>query len=259
MKICLIYKEEDRLIAGTARKLSKDLKAAGHKILTHPAKCRLTLTLGGDGTILRAARLTYKLKVPLLTVHMGGLGLLSETTLGEINSALRAVAAGKAAIDERRLLKVEVKREGKVIKRSIALNDAVICKREIARTIKLEAFLGNHLVGEYVADGLIVATPTGSTAYNYAVNGPILPIHSPSFVISPIAPHRGITRSIILSGPVVVRVKKGGVLLTLDGQEIFKLEEGDLVSAELGKESVKFLRLKTYDLWEILRTKLYWG
>ncbi|MFA4905723.1 MAG: NAD(+)/NADH kinase [Candidatus Margulisiibacteriota bacterium] len=259
MRLGIIYKTEDRLIAGTARKLTRDLRASGHKVTSPNSRCRLILTLGGDGTILRAARLSYKFKVPLLTVHMGGLGLLSEITLGEVNAALKAAAQGQCTIDERRLLKVEVRRGKRIIKRGIALNDAVVGKRDIARTIKLEAFLKGRLAGEYVADGLIVATPTGSTAYNYAVGGPILPIHSPAFVISPIAPHRGANRSIILAEPITVRVKKGGVLLTLDGQEIFKLEEGDLLTADLSRESIKFLRLKTYDLWDILRTKLYWG
>lgn len=265
MKIGIIYKEEDQLISGTAAKVMADLRAKGHKIIalheTRPLKgVQFAITLGGDGTVLRAARILSGSRVPILAVFLGGLGLLTEISLLEINHAVDMIKKKKYRVDSRMMIDVSVLRSGKKIKNSIALNDAVIGKSSIARTIKLEAFLKGKSMADYVGDGIVISTPTGSTAYNFAVNGPIIPLHGKSFVISPICPHRAANRSIVLQEPIAVKIKKGDDnLLTIDGQETFKLKINDEVTVDISKYKTDFIRLKEYDLWELLRTKLGWG
>ena len=156
----LIFKKEDGLIAGTAQQVIRDLKKEGYKVSLRGAK--LVITLGGDGTILRAARLLAQKGIPILGVHLGGVGFLSEIELMELKSALKQIAAKKFRIDQRMMLEVAV--GGKKL---IALNDVVIAKSGISRVIKFEL----EEIGQYTADGLILSTATGSTAYNLAAGG----------------------------------------------------------------------------------------
>jgi len=265
MKIGIVYKEEDKLIAGTAKKIIAELRASGYKILelhkAQPLKgMPFAITLGGDGTVLRAARILSRSKVPMLAVFLGGLGLLTEIPLLGIKHALEQIKKKKYHIDSRMMLDIDIYRSKKRINGSIALNDAVIGKSSIARTIKLEAFLGEKSIADYVGDGLIISTPTGSTAYNFAVNGPIIPPHGKTYVISPICPHRAANRSIVLAEPVTIRIQKGeDNLLTIDGQETFKLKKDDEVRVNISKFRTDFIRLKDYDIWGLLRAKLGWG
>ena len=245
------------MIAGTARKVISELKAAGHRISLKGAQ--FVLTFGGDGTILRAARQVYKTGLPLLPVHLGGLGLLSELSLGEIPSALKLVQQKKFKIDSRMMIEARVVRRGKTVLDAMALNDIVIGKSAIARTIKLEALQKEVNLAHFVGDGLIIATPTGSTAYNFAVSGPILPPQAEAFILSPICPHRAANRSLVLNDPVTIHILKGeNILLTVDGQQIFKLQKEDSILVLKSKYRTKFIRLKEYNLWRLLRDKLGW-
>jgi NAD+ kinase len=242
-----------------------ELRALGHKVTEfhHPEPARgvqFAITLGGDGTVLRSARILCRSKIPMLPVFLGGLGLLTEISLLEIKPALELIKKKKYHLDPRMMLDVNVYRNGKRIKNSIALNDAVIGKSSIARTIKLEAFLKGKSIADYVGDGLIISTPTGSTAYNFAVNGPIIPPHGKTYVLSPICPHRAANRSIVLQEPVSIRIQKGeDNLLTIDGQETFKLKKDDEVRINISAYRTDFIRLKEFNLWDLLRTKLGWG
>ncbi len=265
MRIGIVFKEEDSLIAGTAKKMISELKEAGHKVEVinaagKPKGIQVVLTFGGDGTVLRAARLVCKSGFPLLPVHLGGLGILTELTLAEIKDALKSVKANKYSIDPRMMLEATVIRSGHKIKNSLALNDVVIGKSSIARTIKLEAFMKDKSIANYVGDGLVISTPTGSTAYNFAVNGPILPPEAESYILSPICPHRAANRSIVLSDPVTIKIQKGeDLLVTLDGQEIYNLKRDDAIIIQKSKYKTKFIRLKEYNIWDLLRTKLGWS
>lgn len=261
-KLGIIYKLEDDLIAGTALKLAKDFSHL-FKVTTSlnkMDKVDFILTLGGDGTILRASRFACKNNIPILPVHLGGLGMLSEISLDQISEALNKVKNKEFIIDERLMLKASVVRKNKVVKELLALNDAVICRKEISRTIKLRVSLGNEHIADYISDGLIAATPTGSTAYNFAVMGPILPSFVKAYVLSPICPHRAANRSIVLENKCTIEIIKGDeVLLTTDGQETSVLNLEDKVTIEIAREKTKFIRLKEYDLWGLLRKKLSWG
>ncbi|NQU17212.1 MAG: NAD(+)/NADH kinase [Candidatus Saganbacteria bacterium] len=265
-KIGIIYKREDELIVNTAKQLVSDL-AADYKVLLDEKKFKgleFIITLGGDGTILRASKIATKMDIPILSVNLGGLGLMSEIMLNEISVAVSKIKAKKFKIDKRMMLEVGVatrsSRGIKTIKKSLALNDVVIGKNEIARTIKLEAYLSERLIASYVGDGLIISTPTGSTAYNFAVMGPILPPNAHSFILSPICPHRAANRSIVLNNPVLVRLVKGQeILLTIDGQTKISLLPGDFVSVKPSKLVTKLIRFKDYDLWGLLRAKMGWS
>ncbi|OGC03377.1 hypothetical protein A2276_00470 [candidate division WOR-1 bacterium RIFOXYA12_FULL_43_27] len=258
-KIGIIYKREDEIIANTAKKLASEF-APDFKVILEEKKIadvEFIITLGGDGTILRASKFGF----PLLSVHLGGLGIMSEINLDAITEAVSKIKAKKFIVDERMMLEVGIAgKKSKTIKKELALNDVVIGKNEIARTIKLDAFLGDRLMANYVGDGLIISTPSGSTAYNFAVMGPILPPNSKSFVISPICPHRAANRSVVLTDPVLVKLVKGDeILLTIDGQTKISLHPGDFVSVKPSKLTTKFIRFQEYDLWNLLRVKMGWG
>lgn len=265
-KIGIIYKTEDELIAGTAQKVAAELKADGYKVFLDEKRLKevdYIITMGGDGTILRASKISSKLKIPILPIHLGGLGIMSEIPLEGLSQALSAIKSKEFQLESRMMLEVEVvihARKGKQLKKGLALNDIVIGKNEIARTIKLEAYVKGKLIANYVGDGLIISTPTGSTAYNFAVQGPILPTDSLSFILSPICPHRAANRSIVLHDEVTVKLIKGqNILLTIDGQDKISLHEGDFVSTKPSKSVTTFIRLKEYDLWALLRERMGWG
>lgn len=265
MNIGIIYKEEDKLISATAKKVISELKALKHRVYIlnkakFESKPQFVITFGGDGTVLRAARIVSQKNIPILAVHLGGLGLLTEISLTEIEEAIKLIEAGKYHLDSRMMLEASVLKNNRVLKKSVALNDVVIGKSSIARTIKLEAFLGEKSIANYVGDGLVISTPTGSTAYNFALNGPIMPPQGKSYIVSPICPHRAADRSIVLDQPVLIRINKGEeMLMTVDGQETFKLDRDETIAIKKSKLKTNFIRLKEYNIWELLKTKLGWS
>lgn len=259
-KLCIIFKTEDQLILGTAEKLSVDLSKQFKIVPLNKVKdADFILTLGGDGTTLKAARLACFYEIPLLPVHLGGLGLLTEISLQEIPSVVSLLEQGKFKIDSRIMLKAQVFKGKNKTRVFFALNDIVLCKSDISRTIKLQAYIKQDLLSSYIADGLIVSTPTGSTAYNFAAMGPVMDPHSNLYVLSPICPHRGANRSIVLKKPVEIKLSKGDeFLLTADGQETLSLDAHNFVKVGIAKETTKFIRFKKYDIWKLLREKMGW-
>jgi NAD+ kinase len=247
--IGVIYKKEDRLIAGTAQQVIKDLKKKGYKI--DLAKAKFVLTLGGDGTILRAARALAKKGVPILGIHMGGLGFMSEIELHKLNEALDQIKKKKFIIDERAMIEAAV--SGRKI---LALNDIVISKSAIARVIKLEI----KGVAEYTADGLIFSSATGSTAYNLSTGGPLLTPDSQSMVISAICPHSINTRPIVIKEPITVVLNRGrDVILTADGQDVISLHEGQKIRVQKSRLKTRFIRLKEYNFFERVKGAFGFG
>lgn len=247
--IGVIYKKEDKLIAGTAQQVIKDLKKKGYKI--DLAKAKFVITLGGDGTILRAARALAKRGIPLLGIHMGGLGFMSEIELHKLNEALDQIKKKKFKIDERAMIEASV--SGRKI---TALNDIVISNSAIARVIKLEI----RGVAEYTADGLIFSSATGSTAYNLSTGGPLLTPDSKSMVISAICPHSINTRPIVIEEPVTVVLNRGReVILTADGQDVISLLEGQKIRVQRSKLKTRFIRLKEYNFFERVKGAFGFG
>jgi NAD+ kinase len=247
--IGVIYKKEDKLIAGTAQQVIKDLKEKGYKI--DLARAKFVLTLGGDGTILRAARALAKKGIPILGIHMGGLGFMSEIELHKLGEALDQIKKRKYKIDERAMIEASV--SGRKI---IALNDIVISNSAIARVIKLEI----RGVAEYKADGLIFSSATGSTAYNLSTGGPLLTPDSESMVISAICPHSINTRPIVIKEPVTVVLNRGReVILTADGQDVVSLHEGQKIRVQKSRLKTRFIRLKEYNFFERVKGAFGFG
>ena len=223
----------------------------------------LLIVLGGDGTLLSAARALGGHTVPILAVNLGGLGFLTSVTLDEVYPVLDDILAGKHRVSERMMLETEILRDGKAAERQCALNDAVANKAAIARMLDFDVYVDGDSVGRYRADGLVVATPTGSTAYSLAAGGPIIDPELDSFIITPICPHMLTNRPLVV--PDTARIDLDftpadePVYITLDGQSGFQLKPRERVSIRKSKTRVALVRPPSKTYFEVLRNKLKWG
>jgi len=226
-------------------------------------KIDLLIVLGGDGTLLSAARALGSHKVPILAVNLGGLGFLTSVTLEEMYPLLEQVVAGKHQTSERMMLEAEIIRGGKSFERQSALNDAVANKAALARMLDFDVHVNGNHVGRYRADGLIVATPTGSTAYSLAAGGPIVDPELDAFVITPICPHMLTNRPIVIPDTAKIEVDFAAAgesaYVTLDGQIGFQLKPKDRLSIKKSSSRVALVRPPNKTYFEILRSKLRWG
>jgi NAD+ kinase len=224
---------------------------------------QLLLVLGGDGTLLAAARLAAPRGIPILPINMGSLGFLTSFTLDELYPALEDTLGGRFSISERVMLYVELERGGKLIETQRVLNEAVVNKGALARMIELELSIDGDFVCRYRADGLIVASPTGSTAYSLSAGGPIVHPGVESFIITPICAHMLSDRPLVVRDSSSIRMKLCGntesVFLTLDGQRGIPLQATDLVRISRAKELLKLIQPPRKSYFEILRNKLKWG
>jgi NAD+ kinase len=222
----------------------------------------LLVTLGGDGSILRAARMGCEHCVPVLGVNMGRLGFLAELEPGQWSAALARFLADDYWIEQRMMLHTQYYRSEECLGQSEALNDVAVSRGSLARIVRLETHIdGSHLC-TYAADGLIVSTPTGSTAYALAVGGPILPPELKNILLLPIAPHLSMDRAIVLSQGAVVKVlvrTDHQAILTVDGQFHYELEDGDWVVVQASRSVGRFVRFqdRTY-FYATLMERLRW-
>ena len=227
-----------------------------------PALVDLLIVLGGDGTLLAAARLLGEHTVPILPVNLGGLGFLTSVTLDELYPILQQVIEGKHRISERVLLQAEVIRDGKVVAQQRALNDAVLNKGPLARMVDLNLQIDGSYVCSYKADGLIISTPTGSTAYSMAAGGPIIYPTVEAFVITPICSHTLTNRPLVVPNTNRIELdfesREEAVFLTLDGQVGVDLKRGDLVVISKVPNKLRLVRPARKTYFEILRSKLKW-
>ena len=222
----------------------------------------LLVVLGGDGTILHAARLAGG-RVPILGVNMGGFGFLAEVQLDELPSAIDRVVAGASVIDERAMLSAEITNGGGVRLQCLALNDVVVTKTGVARLVRVATWVNGEHLSTYPADGVIVATPTGSTAYSLSAGGPIVHPQVDVLVVTPICPHTLTARPVVVSGTATVAVEPlesaEDVRMSVDGQESFPLQVGERVVVRQAAERTRLVRLHAPSFYSILRTKLAWG
>lgn len=232
-----------------------------------PAQVDVVIVLGGDGTLLAMAKAIAESghDIPILAVNFGSLGFLTEITRPEIYQSLDAVISGKATHDLRMMLRASASRAGEPAVTHSALNDVVFSRTALSRMIELEVSVGDQFVTSVKADGLIVATPTGSTAYNLAAGGPIVHPSMDALVLTPIAPHTLTNRPIVISADREVRVKSAGsnaggeVYVTIDGQTGFALHEGDQIAITKTQRPIRLIRATTRSYFEVLRQKLKWN
>jgi len=231
-----------------------------------PQEVDLIVVMGGDGTLLSmASRIAHSgRQVPILGVNFGSLGFLTETRIEELHETLSAVLDGTAVYDERSMLAAEVTRGGRPYDTRIVLNDVVFSKAALSRIIEVSVSVGAGLVTSVKADGLIVATATGSTAYNLAAGGPIVHPRVDAIVITPIAPHTLTNRPIVIPGGEVVEVTPmasgpNDIFITYDGQSGYTLEPGDVIRVRRSDTGLRLVKAPGRSYFDVLREKLKWG
>jgi NAD+ kinase len=255
-----------------ARKIDVRMNTAGAKAirdssLATPDKALvdgrdLLIVLGGDGTILSAARLAAG-RVPILGVNMGGLGFLTEIPLADLPSALPAALDGQMAVEDRAMLQAEITGPERSRIRRIAFNDMVVAKTGVARVVRIATWVNGEDLANYPADGVIVATPTGSTAYSLSAGGPIVHPQVDVLIVTPICPHTFTARPVVVAGSAVVTIEAldagEAVTLSVDGQESHTLRSGERVIVRRAAERARLVRLRASTFYSVLRTKLRWG
>jgi NAD+ kinase len=232
-----------------------------------PRECDLIVVLGGDGTLIGMANriAQARVEVPILGVNFGSLGFLTEITLGELYESLESVLEGSALIDERMMLRARTIRRNVVYEERIVLNDVVLTKAALSRIIELAVTVGKQPVMRVRADGLIIATPTGSTAYNLAAGGPIVQPAVDAMLLTPIAPHMLTNRPLVLPGASELRVEPimdgshDEVFVTFDGQSGHALQAEDVVEIRKADRPMQLVRAPKRTYFEMLRQKLKWG
>ena len=220
----------------------------------------ILVCFGGDGTILHAAKDDNQFNVPILGVNLGSVGFMAELELGEL-SMLSKLPVGKYDVEERMMLDVTVRREGKVIYSDIALNDAALTKGAVARVVDLEVLGDKTTITKMSADGVVISTPTGSTAYSMSAGGPIVEPTAENIIVTPICPHALSARSFVLGHERTVSIKLGRMarktaFLSVDGGKAFKLNGGDVVETKVSKSKTRLVRVTGRTFYEILNHKL---
>ncbi len=282
LSAAIISKPQKPEVAGILRELLAWLGARGYGCFLDPDSAayvqagggipreelplrqpNLVVVLGGDGTLLAAARAFARTTTPILSVNLGSLGFLTEVPLGDLYATLQAWCDNCAEIEMRSMMHAELHREGKLLQAWDALNDVVVAKGTIARMADFMVEIDEQFVAAFRADGVIVCTPTGSTAYNLAADGPIVMPTVNAMVITPICPHLLTLRPIVVPGESTIAVHIEGVpnetFLTVDGQEAVQLVLGDEVHCRRSEHLVRLMRLRPNGLFNVLRSKLKWG
>lgn len=228
-----------------------------------PENSEMVIVLGGDGTLLSVARLIKGRNVPILGVNLGGLGFLTEITIEELFKLLERIFNNEYSAEERTILNTSVIRRGEKLAEFTVLNDAVINKGALARIIDIETKINGENLTTFKSDGLIISTPTGSTAYNLSAGGPIVYPSVNCIIITPICPHTLTNRPIVVPDNVeiktILKTKKEEVILTLDGQQGFSIEYDDVIVIKKAKEKILLIKSPYRHYFELLREKLKWG
>jgi len=259
-RIPIVYESNTAALTGSAR---GDVRAD----VDVPTDVDLVIVLGGDGTLLSAATCIARAgrDVPILGVNFGSLGFLTEIRIDELFTALDGVLRGTAAFDRRTMLNAEGVRDGAVFDARIVLNDVVFTKAALSRMIGLSVSVSGGFVTKVKADGLIIATATGSTAYNLAAGGPIMHPLVDALVLTPIAPHTLTNRPVVIPGDAVVEVRphvtgnEDEIYVTYDGQSGYALKEGDVVRVRKSPHALRLVKAEARSYYELLREKLKWG
>ncbi|GMQ96675.1 MAG: NAD(+) kinase [Gammaproteobacteria bacterium] len=227
-------------------------------------QCDLMIVIGGDGTLLTAARAMAESDVPIVGVNLGRLGFLADVSLDQLGHFLDQLLNGQLITERRALLTTWLERDGNKVNQTFALNDAVLHKWEMARMIEFDAYIDDSYITTYRSDGLVIATPTGSTAYSLSAGGPILHPALDAIGLSPICPHTLNNRPLVIGAEseIRIRIREGfhkHSLLSIDGQVCHRIEPGDDIVVARHSKRIQLLHPPGYDYYEILRAKLRWG
>ncbi len=225
-------------------------------------KSDMLICLGGDGTFLKAARKAYLFDLPILGINLGSLGFLTEVDRDDIDKAVRALMDAQYEIEERMMLKAVIRRKDGCIFEDTALNDVVISRGAISKIINLRTYINDNFIDTFPGDGLIVSSPTGSTAYSLSAGGPIVEPNIGLMIISPICPHILYSRSIITPEDSAVRIiiegnSDCGDMITIDGQKGYSAGSGDVVEVTRSVHTVKMICITRRNFFSVLRTKIY--
>lgn len=223
----------------------------------------LVICLGGDGTFLKAARSLYDKKLPILGINLGSLGFLTEVDRNDIEKAVEHIFSGNYEVEERMMLEASITREGNIIGRDLALNDVVISRGALSRILHLKTYINNIFVDTFPGDGLIVSSPTGSTAYSLSAGGPIVEPDTDLMIVTPICPHLLYSRSFVTTGDRAVRAVvdetySHNAMVTIDGQKGFEIRGGDIIEIKKAPHSVKLIRINSRNFFNVLRNKIYY-
>ncbi len=222
--------------------------------------CDILLTIGGDGTLISVARRSHSYGIPVLGVHAGKLGFMADLHIAELEDFIEKIENGKYRIDKRAMLEAVIAtKEGE--RQVIAFNDIVLTRPSISKMIHLDVTVDDKAFNTYYGDGVIVATPTGSTAYNLSAGGPILFPLTNVFVLTPICPHSLTQRPVVLPGhfQMEVRTPESTVLAIVDGQNIYEFHEGDCIRIKLADAQAHLLHKQEFNYFDVLKEKLSWG
>jgi NAD+ kinase len=245
------------------KQLRLGARAKVEKLPENPQEIDLLITLGGDGALLGGARWAGPAGTPVLGVNLGRLGFLTAVTLEEMDQAVRRIVAGDFVLDTRMALEVRSVHGSGSSEPYYALNDAVLHKGGLVRMVPVRLWVDEEEVGLYRADGVIVATPTGSTAYSLSAGGPILDPRQDAIVVTPICPHTMAVRPLVLPPHSEITVEVGSaseeIILTIDGQTGSTLKPGDRVTVRKAEQPVRLVRLPGQSFFSLLRRKLRWG
>jgi NAD+ kinase len=281
-RVAIISKPQNEELQRTLPDLVVWLRAHGYEPLLDPVSANyvlgervcprpemadhspdLVIVLGGDGTLLAAARVFARTGVPILSVNLGGLGFLTEVRLTDLYRHLDAFNTNCCVTDLRAMLHTELWREGKLYREHDVLNDVVIAKGAIARMGHFTVEIDGQLAASFRADGIIVATPTGSTAYSLAAGGPVLIPGVDTLIVTPICPHQLTLRPLVVPGKSHIQVRVEGIpdptFLTVDGQEAIQMRVGDELRCRRSDYCVKLIRLSPDGFFDVLRQKLKWS
>lgn len=221
------------------------------------------VVFGGDGTMLRASRLTADSGTPMLGINLGSLGYLTDVLISELTESLDLLFAGEFYLGIRKRVECRVRRDGEIISDALALNDIVVNMGPMPRAMHMEIKLDSALLGRFLGDGMIVSTPTGSTAYNLSAGGPIIHPGVSGLIVTPICPHSLAMRPLVVPDDKKIRLKLidvgQGATLTADGQEAFPLMTGDNITYRIANKPVKLIKFPRSDFFRVVRRKLQWG
>ena len=220
----------------------------------------MLVTLGGDGTLISTVRRSNSYKLPVLGVHAGKLGFLADFNIDELDTFIPKLKSGDFRIDERAMLHASIhSKDG--VKEIVAFNDIVLSRPSISKMIHLETSVDGRSFNTYYGDGIIVSTPTGSTAYNLSCGGPVLFPLTPVFVITPISPHSLTQRPVVLPGEYEIEIKTpdNSALVIVDGQDMYEFSDDDVLKIQLAKESAHLIHRSEFNYFDVLKEKLSWG